>query len=96
MYTDALTTNTNKVSLPTPISLVTELFFVLFRTTCDRRHMEYADRGSTVRDAKCRCSPGYHFLNSDHTHCVGNTVCPVGKGQTDYGKSNTPSLILQK
>ncbi|XP_048751025.1 uncharacterized protein LOC125662722 isoform X3 [Ostrea edulis] len=56
------------------------------KTTCDRRHMEYADRGSTVRDAKCRCSPGYHFLNSDHTHCVGNTVCPVGKGQTDYGQ----------
>ncbi|XP_062597285.1 uncharacterized protein LOC134258736 isoform X4 [Saccostrea cucullata] len=55
------------------------------KTTCDRQNMEYADQGSALRDAKCRCAPGYHFLNTDQTHCVPNNVCPVGWGQTDYG-----------
>nr|XP_022340513.1 uncharacterized protein LOC111135083 isoform X9 [Crassostrea virginica] len=55
------------------------------KTQCDRPNMGYADRGSTVRDAKCRCNPGFHFRKGDHTLCIPNRECPIGYGQTDYG-----------
>ena len=58
---------------------------IFFRTQCDRPNMGYADRGSTVRDAKCRCNPGFHFRKGDHTLCIPNRECPIGYGQTDYG-----------
>nr|XP_011416308.2 tumor necrosis factor receptor superfamily member 16 isoform X4 [Crassostrea gigas] len=55
------------------------------RTQCNRRHMQYADVGSTIRDASCRCNPGFHFRKGDNSLCMPNRVCPVGYGQADYG-----------
>ncbi|XP_069118869.1 uncharacterized protein [Argopecten irradians] len=57
------------------------------RKVCNSRpNMTYKDYGSTIRDADCKCSPGFHFENIDQRACVPNKVCDKGYGQGDYGK----------
>ncbi|XP_021369911.1 uncharacterized protein LOC110460945 isoform X8 [Mizuhopecten yessoensis] len=57
------------------------------RKVCNSRpNMTYKDYGSTIRDADCKCRPGYHFENIDQRACVPNKVCDKGYGQGDYGK----------
>ncbi|ESO99534.1 hypothetical protein LOTGIDRAFT_231120 [Lottia gigantea] len=55
------------------------------RKSCSGPYQDFADYGSTVADAHCKCTDGYHFENEDQRACVPNRVCGKGYGQGTYG-----------
>ncbi|CAG5131107.1 unnamed protein product, partial [Candidula unifasciata] len=55
------------------------------RRNCRKPHMDFADVGSTVRDATCVCDEGFHFPNEDQRACVPNKRCPLGTAPGVYG-----------